>query len=44
MAADELVGNIATETIVATLEDAQVPTGIDQKAFAEALVFAEKVF
>lgn len=44
MAKDELVGNIATETIVSFLDDEGVPLGIDRKNFSDALVFADRVF
>lgn len=44
MATDELVGNIATETILSTLEEAGAVHTIDKEAFAEAHAFAAKVF
>lgn len=44
MAKDELVGNIATEDIVAFLDDEGVSTGLDEKKFLEALSLADKVF
>jgi len=44
MAKDELVGNIATETIVSFLEDEGVALSLDRKNFSEALMFAERVF
>lgn len=44
MAADQLVGNIATETIVSTLEEAGAPPDIDKAAFADALTLAGQVF
>ena len=44
MAKDELVGNIATETIVSFLRDEGVPLPIDEKSFLEALTFADRVF
>lgn len=44
MATDELVGNIATETIVSTLAEKGERVTIDREAFEDALKFAEKVF
>jgi hydroxymethylglutaryl-CoA lyase len=44
MAKDELVGNIATETIVSFFEHEQIPLNLDESSFAEALSFADKVF
>lgn len=44
MATDELVGNIATETIVSCLEDEGVALRLDKKSFSEALAMADKVF
>lgn len=44
MARNELVGNIATETIVSFLKDEGVPLPIDEKNFLEALAFADRVF
>ncbi len=44
MANDELVGNIATETLVAYLEHRGVDAGIDRIAFAEAQQLADGVF
>lgn len=44
MAKDELVGNIATETIVSFLEDQAVPLPLDKMKFIEALSSADKVF
>lgn len=44
MATDELVGNIATETIVSTLVEKGERVTIDREAFEDALKFAEKVF
>lgn len=43
MASDELVGNVATETIVSFLEE-KTSLALDKKSFAEALAFADKVF
>jgi hydroxymethylglutaryl-CoA lyase len=44
MAKDELVGNMATETILSYLKEVGVSTSIDEKAFAEALSLADKTF
>lgn len=44
MAADELVGNIATETIVATLQGLQNTVDIDERALADAIRMADSVF
>jgi hydroxymethylglutaryl-CoA lyase len=44
MANDELVGNIATETIVSFFEQTGVSLNIDRKLFLEALGLADKVF
>jgi hydroxymethylglutaryl-CoA lyase len=44
MAKDELVGNIATETIVSFFEQAGVPLNIHGQLFLEALGLADKVF
>ena len=44
MAKDELVGNMATETILTYLEDQKVQTGLDKKAFVEAMVIADEIF
>jgi hydroxymethylglutaryl-CoA lyase len=44
MANDELVGNIATETIINLLEDKKVPHGLNKKIFSEALSLADVVF
>lgn len=44
MAKDELVGNIATETIVSFFEDEGVDLSIDKGNFSEALVLADRVF
>ncbi|MEX1238524.1 MAG: hydroxymethylglutaryl-CoA lyase [Cyclobacteriaceae bacterium] len=44
MAKDELVGNIATETIVSLFEEEGVLPPLDKKNFLEALSFADKVF
>lgn len=44
MAEDELVGNIATETLLDFLENEGVPTGLNMPAFAEAAAIADKIF
>lgn len=44
MAKDDLVGNIATETILSYLDEQKVATGLDKKAFAQAMALADTVF
>lgn len=44
MANDELVGNMATETILAYLKEVRAATSIDEAAFAKALSLADKIF
>jgi hydroxymethylglutaryl-CoA lyase len=44
MAADELVGNIATEEIVSFLESEGIELNLNKKSFSEALLLADKVF
>jgi hydroxymethylglutaryl-CoA lyase len=44
MAKDDLVGNIATETILACLRDREISTGLNEIAFAESLVLADNTF
>lgn len=44
MAKDELVGNIATETIFAYLDEQNVTFSADRKAFAEAQALADAIF
>ena len=44
MAHDELVGNVATETIVSCLSKQAVHFDLDMKAFADALAMTGKVF
>ena len=44
MAKDELVGNIATETIVSLLEEKGAQLDLDKEAFSEALLMADSVF
>jgi len=44
MANDELVGNLATETVVSFLEGKGVSTGLDSAALATSLVVADEIF
>jgi hydroxymethylglutaryl-CoA lyase len=44
MAKDDLVGNLATETVLFFLEQQGVNTGLDKKAFADALQLADEIF
>lgn len=44
MAADDLVGNMATETIVKYLKDKEVVSSINEEAFAEAFKMATEIF
>jgi hydroxymethylglutaryl-CoA lyase len=44
MAKDELVGNIATETILSYLKTQNIPSGVNEAAFVSALIEADKVF
>lgn len=44
MAKDDLVGNIATETILSFLEQEEIQPGLDKEAFSEALSAADDVF
>jgi hydroxymethylglutaryl-CoA lyase len=44
MAKDDLVGNIATETILACLRDREISSGLNEIAFAESLVLADRTF
>ncbi|MGD1841454.1 MAG: hypothetical protein ACFB0B_11240 [Thermonemataceae bacterium] len=45
MAKDELTGNIATETIVAVLEEKEaLPTTFQKASFQEAWSYAAQVF
>jgi hydroxymethylglutaryl-CoA lyase len=44
MANDDLVGNLATETIISFLNSHGVPTGVDEKEFAIAMQMAASVF
>jgi hydroxymethylglutaryl-CoA lyase len=42
-AGDELVGNIATETVLSTLAEKKTSIGIDLDALAPALELAEEI-
>lgn len=44
MAKDDLVGNLATETILSYLKEKGVDTGIDERDFLMALKLSEEVF
>jgi hydroxymethylglutaryl-CoA lyase len=44
MANDDLVGNIATETILAYLNKRKVDSGLNLEAFASGLMAADKIF
>ena len=44
MAKDDLVGNLATESILAYLENKGVTTRINQYEFAEAVKIADEIF
>jgi hydroxymethylglutaryl-CoA lyase len=44
MAEDELVGNLATETIISYLESKNVHAGLNREAFQKALLMADLVF
>lgn len=44
MAKDELVGNLATETILSYLQEKGVAHGINQEAFFNALTMADEIF
>lgn len=44
MAKDELVGNMATETILAYLKERGISTGLNESAFVKALSLADKTF
>lgn len=44
MAKDELVGNLATETIVEYLDSQGAPSGIDRERFGESLQMADEIF
>jgi len=44
MAEDELVGNLATETILAYLKSKNALPDVDQVEFSKALMLADSVF
>jgi hydroxymethylglutaryl-CoA lyase len=44
MASDELTGNIATENLIAYLEQQNEPTGLNMDKFREAMEYSGKVF
>ena len=44
MAKDELVGNIATETIVSCMEAKSITLGLNKTSLKEALIMADRVF
>jgi len=44
MAEDDLVGNLATETIIACLEEKGIVTGLNKEALAEAMKTADEIF
>lgn len=44
MADDDLVGNLATETIIEYLQNKGVRTGLDKSEFLEASVIADQIF
>lgn len=44
MAKDELVGNLATETILSYLQEKDAVKGIDSKAFLDSLKLADQIF
>jgi hydroxymethylglutaryl-CoA lyase len=44
MAKDELVGNVATESLLAILEEKGFDTGIDKNELAEAMKLSRVVF
>lgn len=44
MAKDDLVGNLATETILAYLKDQSVNTGINEAEFVKAMAIADEIF
>ncbi len=44
MAKDDLVGNLATETVLFFLEQQGAHTGLDKEAFADALRLADEIF
>lgn len=44
MAKDDLTGNIATESLLAALEANNLPTGLDQEVWKEALAYSWRIF
>jgi hydroxymethylglutaryl-CoA lyase len=44
MAKDELVGNMATETILSYLNEKEISTSLDHNAFVKALALADQTF
>ncbi|NOT73652.1 MAG: hydroxymethylglutaryl-CoA lyase [Cyclobacteriaceae bacterium] len=44
MAEDELVGNLATETILSYLDSKNIPTGLDQNEFVKSMQIAAGIF
>lgn len=44
MADDELVGNMATENVLHFLHEQQIESGLDQDAFAQAMLLASQTF
>lgn len=44
MAADDLTGNIATENVIAFLQEQGVDLGLDMDKWGEAMLYSEKVF
>lgn len=44
MAKDDLVGNLATETILSYFDEKKVATGIDQHEFVKAMALADEIF
>jgi hydroxymethylglutaryl-CoA lyase len=44
MASDDLTGNIATETVIAYLNEQNVVTGINAEALVKSMQLANKVF
>ena len=44
MAEDDLVGNIATENLLYWCDKQQIDTGLDKKAFGEAMITAGEIF
>ncbi len=44
MAEDELVGNLATETVISFLDSKEVTLGLDREAFKQSLLMADEIF